>query len=295
MTTALSRSSTSTLFPARARRAGGAAPAAWKTVLALAVALLGAAGGCLADEWLVWVGGGLEAVEGGWAERRGEVLFTQRGGTLVSVPYPDVDLAASAFITWQLGGRRRVPPRAVLPPDPGADAGLDAAPPPPACSPATLVGLRGSETLVVADGEERETVHAACLDAPETDHRFPELGWFGRATLAAARLEVAAGDRVCLADLEPPQRDAEGHRIVYVTLADGSDYTAQLIGGGLGLLRSGSCSRAAGYRRLEDRAIAELRGLWGPPGATAAFAAIRQADAVSGGPAPPRQRATGGG
>jgi hypothetical protein len=79
----------------------------------LLVALLAAPGS--ADEWLVYVGGGMEPVQGGWAERRGQVLFTQRGGTLVSIPHDEVDLATSAIITWQLNGRRRLPPRAILP------------------------------------------------------------------------------------------------------------------------------------------------------------------------------------
>lgn len=265
----------------------------------IALALLGIlfTGPGFADEWLVYVGGGLEPVEGGWAERQGQVLFTQRGGTLVSVAYPEVDLAASAFITWQLNGRRQVPPRAVLPRVPAApDSGQSRPEVKPAnCQPARVLGLRGTETLVVATGEVQETVHVACLDAPETDHKFPELGWFGRATLSAVRLDVSAGEEICLEDLDPPQRDTEGHRILYVTLADGRDYTAKLIGDGLGLLRSGSCSRAAHYRKLEDRAIADLRGLWGPMSQPAAMAAISQADAVGGGPAPPRARATGGG
>jgi len=256
--------------------------------LALCCCLL-FAGAALAEDWLVYVGGGLEAIEGGWSERHGQVIFTKRGGALVSVPYRDVDLAASTFITWQLNGRRQPPPRASLPAATGAE------PASPACTPVRLLALRGSETLFVASGEEPETVHVACLDAPETEHRFSELGWFGRATLSAVRLEVAAGDSLCLTELETPQRDREGHRVVYVTLANGRDYASQLIGGGLGLLRSGSCSRAADYRKLEDGAIADLRGLWGPSGERAAFTAVRQVDGVDSDPAPARRRAVGGG
>ncbi len=247
------------------------------------------AGAGVADEWLVYVGGGLEPVEGGWAERKGQVVFTQRGGTLVSVAYPDVDLAASAFITWQLNGRRRVPPRAVLPRLPGEPESAPSRPDAGAapCEPGRILALRGPETLVVAAGERQETVHVACLDAPETEHKFPELGWFGRATLSAVRLDVRAGDAICVTELDPAQRDGEGHRIVYLTLEDGRDYTAMLIGEGLGMLRSGSCDRSAAYRRLEDRAIAELRGLWGPMSQPAAMAAIRQADADRGRSAAP--------
>ena len=55
-------------------------------------------------------------------------------------------------------------------------------------------------------GEERETVHLACLDAPETQHQFAELAWFGRATLSAVQLAVKRGAEVCLTELTPPLR-----------------------------------------------------------------------------------------
>lgn len=256
-------------------------------VAALLAAL--ATGAAASDEWLVYIGAGLEAIEGGWEERRGQVLFRLRGGTLVSVPYADVDLPASAVVTWQLGGRRLPPPRPALPEEAPAEAG-EAAP----CVAARVVGLRSGETLEVSDGTRREIVHLACLDAPETEHKYPELGWFGRATLSAVELEVPAGSHVCLTEQTPPRRDREGHRIVYVTLADGRDYTAQVIGGGLGLLRPAGCARAARYRRLEDRAIARQRGLWGGMAARAAFRAANLAVSVGGGPPPPR-RSRGGG
>lgn len=257
----------------------------------MAVALLIALspGAAHADEWLVYIGAGLEAIEGGWEERRGQVMFRLRGGTLVSVPYADVDLPASAIVTWQLGGRRRPPPRAELPEALPADPAE--APP---CRAARVVSLRSGETLEVSDGKRREIVHLACLDAPETQHKYPELGWFGRATLSAVKLAVPAGAHVCLTEQTPPKRDGEGHRVVFVTLADGRDYTAEVIGGGLGLLRPASCSRAAYYRRLEDQAITEQRGLWGAMSNKAAFAAANLAVAVAGGPAPPRRSGGGG-
>jgi endonuclease YncB( thermonuclease family) len=253
-----------------------------------AVVLALTTGASHADEWLVYVGGGIEAIEGGWEERGSQVVFRLRGGTLVSVPYEDVDLPASTFVTWQLGGRRRVPPRPALP---TARPPVEGESSPP-CVGARLVGVLGGETLEVWTGEERETVHLACLDAPETVHKYPELGWFGRATKSAVETEVRRGDELCLTEQVPPQSDGEGHRIVFVTLADGRDYTAQVIAGGLGLLRPGSCDRAAHYRRLEDRAIAEERGLWGRMSARAAFAAANHMVAVGAGP-PPRRRPGG--
>lgn len=253
---------------------------------ALAFALLSGAG--VADEWLVYVGGGLEAVEGGWEERGGRVLFTMRGGTLVSVPFEDVDLPTSTFITWQLGGRRQVPPRAALPDD---ETEIETESP-PSCIDARLLAVLSGETLEVAVGEARETIHLACLDAPETQHQFAELAWFGRATLSAVQLAVKPGAEICLKELTPPVRDKAGHRIVSITLADGRDYAEGVIFGGLGILRPRYCPRAAHLRKLENRAIAEQRGLWGPMSQRASFQAAMSGPAVSAGPA--RTRPSGG-
>ena len=263
-----------------------------KRALALAAVLLSlfVAPAAAADEWLVYIGAGLEAIEGGWEERRGQVLFRLRGGTLVSVPYADVDLPASAVVTWQLGGRREAPPRPALPKELPAEPAER-----PPCVPARVVSLRSGETLQISDGKTREIVHLACLDAPETRHKYPELGWFGRATLSAVELAVPPGSHICVTEQTPPKRDAEGHRVVYVNLADGRDYTAEVIAGGLGLLRPAGCPRAAEYRRMEDRAIARQRGLWGTMSAQAAFKAANLAVSVGGGPAPPRQRGGGRG
>jgi hypothetical protein len=158
--------------------------------LVLLVLVVGGGSVLSADEWLVYVGGGIETINGDWRERRGEVIFSLRGGPLVSVPYEDVDLATSAFITWQLNGRRHAPSRAGLPPEPPpTDVRSDAE-----CEPASIQAVSGGETFDVLLGDRLERVHAACLDAPETQHLFPELGWFGRATVSAVLLEVKPGD-----------------------------------------------------------------------------------------------------
>lgn len=256
-----------------------------RTSFLIILATSSASGTAFGDEWLVYVGGGLEEVEGGWEERGGRVLFTMRSGTLVSVPFEDVDLPTSAFITWQLGGRRQAPPRAPLPevtPEVDAD-------PKPTCVDGRVIAVKTGETLEVAVGEERETIHLACLDTPETEHQFAELAWFGRATLSAVQLEVKPGAEVCLTELTPPLRDNAGHRVVHVSLADGMDYAEAVIFDGLGLLRPGVCRRASHLRRLEDRAIAEQRGLWGPMSQRAAFQAAMSGPAVSAGPAPARR------
>ena len=262
--------------------AGRQQPTPFRVAALAALAIAFAAGTGFADEWLVYIGGGLEEIEGGWEERDGRVLFTMRGGTLVSVPFQDVDLPTSAFITWQLGGRRQAPPRPALP-EVAPEAEADPRPP---CVDARVAAVTNGETLEVAVSEEHETVHLACLDAPETQHQFAELAWFGRATLSAVQLAVKPGAEVCLTELTPPLRDKAGHRIVHVTLADGRDYTEAVIFDGLGLLRPGLCRRAGYLRQLEDRAIAEQRGLWGPMSQRAAFQAAMSGPAVNAGPAP---------
>jgi endonuclease YncB( thermonuclease family) len=260
-----------------------------------------------ADDWLVYLGGELEAIEGGWSHRRGQVVFRTASGTLASTPFSEVDLAASAFITWQLNGRTEAPPRGPLP-QPDED---EPAPGRMPCSKAVVVGLLGSETLEVSAGGERETVHVACLDAPETGYELEPLEYFGETTMKAIRRRITEGVEVCLSEHSPPMRDAEGHRIVFVTLDRGDDYSAGLIAAGLGLLRIGACSRAAELRSLEDRAIAEGRGLWGRGSETAAFSVAQSSmvftpvgDAAGGGKrrggrtggekARPRQRPGGG-
>ncbi len=252
----------------------------------LAIPLLGS------DEWLVYVGGGLEAVEGGWSERHGQVIFTQLGGTLVSVPHDEVDLATSAMITWQLGGRRKPPPQADVDDAPVQEPGSSQP-----CTPARLLGLSGSETMEIRTGELRETVHLACLDAPETHHRYPQLGWFGRATISAIELDVKPGDEICVSEHDPPLRDGEDHRIVHVALASGRDYTAKVIASGLGLLRTGTCANSAYYRDLENQAISEQRGLWGSMSERASIAAANLAVVVGGSPSAMRapSRRSGGG
>ena len=261
-------------------------------IVALATLVaLASVGATWADEWLVYLGGGLEPIEDGWEQRRGQVLFRKTGGTLVSIPYADVDLATSAFISWQLSGRTEIPPRGPLPEPAPSGSGANRP-----CVAAKVVGLIDSETLEISIGRERETVHVACLDAPDTRHKFSELGWFGRAALSALQIDVHGGDEICVTEQLPPQRDREGHRVVFLTLADGKDYAALAIAGGLGLLRLGPCARAAGYRKLEDQAIAGERGLWGPSGTKAAFAAANNSIAIGAGDvgAPPPRRVGGG-
>lgn len=263
-------------------------PRTHRRCAAVAAAAVLAAGPAAAD-WLVYLGGGVQETDGGWWERDGDVLFRAPGGMLLSVPAEDVDLPASAIVSWQASGRRRPPARPPLPPE-----GASTAPSAEGCVTADLVALRGSETLEVSRDGATEIVHVACLDMPEVGHRFPHLGFFGRAALSAVELEVRPGETVCLTEHDPVLRDGEGHRVLHVALADGRDYGAEAIAGGLGMLRSGPCDRAAAYRQLEERALADLRGLWGAISAEAALAVLSDSLARAAGPPAHRPRGRGG-
>jgi len=240
-------------------------------------------------DWLVYLQGGIQETDGGWWEKDGDVLFHAPGGMLLSVPADDVDLPASAVISWQASGRARPPARPPLTADGGTGAPSAAG-----CAPARLVALRGSETLEVVHEGGAELVHVACLDAPEVGHELPQLGFFGRAALSAIELELRPGQAVCLGEHAPALRDGEGHRVLHVFLAGERDYAAEAIAGGVGMLRSGPCDHASFYRDLEDRALADLRGLWGPVSAEASLAAVSSSVARASGPPPRRPRARGG-
>lgn len=150
------------------------------------VALWATATVAAADTWLVLVDGGVEAIDGGWSEKNGRVVFTAAGGTLTSMRADNVDLATSSFITWQLDGRRQPPPRAPL----EKTAPLPEGATPTPCVEAVMTRLLNGESFEVTVGEAREIVHVACLDTPESNQNIPALGWFGRAALNAIEIDV---------------------------------------------------------------------------------------------------------
>ncbi len=250
--------------------------------LALAAGALAAAPATA--DYLVFLGGGIQETRGPWAAGARDVLYYSSTGTLLSIPAADVDLPASAFITWQVGGRRRAPAPSRLPDAEGAAPGGAAAEAAPACLPARLVAFAGAETLEVAIDGRAETVHLACLDAPESEHEFLSLGWFGRVAEGVAESLVRPGQEICLFEESPPQRDGAGHRVVFVRLPDGRDPAAELIGAGFGLARAGQCARADAYLGLEGQARREERGHWGRSSQRAAFAAAGDAMAAAAGP-----------
>ena len=236
------------------------------------------------DVYLVFVDGGVQAIDGGWSEKSGRVLFTRVGGTLTSMRADDLDLATSSFITWQLDGRRHPPPRAPLEKTAPTPEGAKETP----CIGAVATRLLNGESLEVTIGEQKEIVHVACLDTPESNQSIPALGWFGRAALGAIELELEQGGlTICLGEQVPPRRDGDGHRIVSVQLADGRDLATAVIEDGFGVLRPNDCREGAHYRAAEDLAIREQRGLWGRSGAQPAFQAV-QIGAAAASPAKPR-------
>ena len=104
------------------------------------------------------------------------------------------------------------------------------------------------EWIEIALGGKREIVHIACLDTPESNHKFTTLGWFGRATTSALEIEYKLGTKICVAEQTPPRVDGDGHRIVYVQHNDGRDYANAVISEGFGLLRPANCRRGEHYR-----------------------------------------------
>ena len=93
-----------------------------------------------------------------------------------------------------------------------------------------------------------------------------------------------AGDRVCLTDDTPPQRDKLGHRVVYVTLANGRDLSAEVITRGFGLLHRSTCGRGPAYQALETAARIAEQGHWGPAANEVAMFIVAQGATFGGGP-----------
>lgn len=236
--------------------------------------------------WLVYVGGGVQRTQGDWSVRGGQVVFHAPNGTLLAVRVEDVDVPASSFLSFQLQEGRRHTEASPL----GARrestwkglAGFVPAGTP--CTAAKVSRVLSAETLEVVVGDHTETVHAACLAAPQNQQRFSELAWFGRESASAVANLLRAGQTVCLADEQPAQRDPQGHRRLYIELPDGRDLTAEVIGRGLGVLRNGTCSRAARYQVLAQEAFTEQRGHWGAASLEASLAVLANGPIMGAGP-----------
>ena len=215
-------------------------------------------------DWLVFFAGGVRETRGSWEVRGQQIRFVSPSGTLMSIRADEVDLAASAFLSWQVGDRRAISsahPPAGAEFRPAPDAVRAAAPPP--CEPAKVVTVDAAETLEIATGGGDEVVHLACVDAPDADHRLPELAYFGQSADQIVQELAAPSSAVCVTEENPPLVDRSGHRIVYLRLRDGSDLGEVLVRAGLALARSGACARRDDYVAAEQLALAQRSGHWG--------------------------------
>ncbi|MGH9360514.1 MAG: thermonuclease family protein [Thermoanaerobaculia bacterium] len=248
-------------------------------LLLVLVPILASPAAPAAADWIVFLGGGIQEISGSWEVKGNQVRFHSPSGTLLSVRADDVDLPASAFLSWQVGERRHLPAAAPCSRLPSA-AATEETP----CVPARIVRVLGPETLELAIDGNAETVHLDCLDAPDTRHRFPQLAWYGMQTAGTVGTLVRAGQSVCWSEAKPSPRDAQGHRIVFVRLENGRDLGAELIGRGLALAGRYACLRGPSYQALEDQARGRERGHWGPSGNDVSVAIVAQSASLAGGP-----------
>jgi endonuclease YncB( thermonuclease family) len=250
-----------------------------------------------AADWLVYQRGGVQETRGGWQVAGAQVRFHNPAGTLMAVRADEVDLAASAFLSWQVGDRRaigatRAPAGAELGVPVGAPGPTAPAPAAP-CAPAKLLAVVSPETLEVEVAGRRETVHLAGVDAPEPGHPLRELAWLGQEALTVVDRLLPQGTSLCLVDDAPALVDRAGHRVVYVRLPKGGDLGEELLTRGLALARSGGGSRRAHYESLERFALSHEVGHWGEVGHDLSVAVIAHAAEIGGASAAPPRRAAG--
>lgn len=244
-----------------------------------------------AADWIVFLAGGVQETRGAWEVRGRQVRFTAPSGTLQSVRAEEVDLAASAFLSWQIGERQAIdagrPPVGV---EFRAADGAAAAEAPP-CLPARVVAVSSAETIEIERGGHREIVHLACLDAPEAAHRLPELAYFGHSADSIVAALVPPSATVCVGDENPPLADRSGHRIVYLQLDDGQDLGELLVSRGQALARGGTCARREQYLAAESAALGRGTGLWGSVAHDLSLAIVGLPSSSGGMPALPARRA----
>lgn len=269
----------------------------------LAVALLLAACALVAPpataDWLVYRAGGVQEIRGAWEVVGSQVRFHLPNGTYSTLRADEVDLAASAFLSWQVGDRRAI--GAARPPA-GAEIAAAAsgvpggeAPPSKGCTPARVVRIATAETLEIDAGRGPETVHLACVDAPEPGHPLPELSAFGEQAAGTVSLLARPGAEVCVREEGSPLVDRAGHRVVYLDLADGRDLGELVVRRGLGLVRGGACARRDAYLAVESSALAAGVGHWGSVGHDLSVAVVGEAVEMGGQSLPlPKRRLSRG-
>jgi len=249
------------------------------------VALLSlAAAAPAAANWIVFARGGMQEIRGVIQVRGKQVVYSAPNGTLLSARLEDVDVPSTAFLTWQVGDGRKLPPSAA-PPLAAPKAGQAAAAASP-CADVRVDSVANSETLRIDAGKGIEVVHLEGVDGPDLRHKYPDLDWYGRVAIANVEALAPAGSKVCISEEVPPRRDEEGHRLIYVRTRTTSDVGAEIIRRGLAVARSDAFSRRDGYRELERGAQRDGRGHWGPESNEASLAIAINALGLTGGPGP---------
>jgi endonuclease YncB( thermonuclease family) len=247
--------------------------------------ILAASAGPAAANWIVFARGGMQEIKGVIEVRGRQVVFHSPGGTLLSARLEDVDVPSSAFLTWQVSDGRALPagpPARFVVPGQGAPVNS----PPPPCHDAVVDSVVNAETLKIKVGGRLEGVHLACVDGPDTRHKFPDLDWYGRVAQAAVEGMAPAGSTVCVSEDTPPRRDVEGHRLVYLRTRSGADLGAAVIARGLGVVRTEPCARLESYRVAERQARLAGEGHWGEAANGPSLAIAINAMALTGGPGP---------
>ncbi len=256
--------------------------------------------------WIVFARSGVQEIKGPIEVKGRQVLFHSLTGTLLSARLEDVDVPASAFLTWHAGDTKMMEapsgpslaPKLVRPPQATTQSPKGApvtAPSGEPCTPAVVEQVVNAETLKVRAGGRLEAVHLACVDGPDLRHKFKDLDFYGSVALQTLERLAPAGSTICIAEDNPPRRDVEGHRLVFARSANGLDLGGEVVSRGLGLVRSETCSRAAAYRQLETSARVDRQGHWGPQSGETSLKIALNSMAMYGGPAPPPRVGGGGG
>lgn len=259
---------------------------------------IGLAATPVAADWLVYRAGGVQEIRGPWEVVGSQVRFHLPGGTYSAVRADEVDLAASAFLSWQVGDRRAIgrehPPVGAEVSAPRSAASAPKAGEPTACAPARVERVVSGETLRIDAGRGAETVHLACVDAPEPSLATPELSSFGEQAAGTLSLLARPGFELCLREESPPRVDRAGHRVVYLELPDGRDLGDLVLRRGFGLVRGGECARRDAYVEVERAALAAGVGHWGTSVHDLSITIVAGASELGGAAAlPPRRLARG--
>jgi endonuclease YncB( thermonuclease family) len=208
-----------------------------------------------AADWLVFAGGAVTEIRGGWEVRGRQVVFHAPSGELQSIAVSELDLAASAFLTSEVSRIRPAPA-------PGARAASPAErSTEPVCRSGRAIGTVDAERIVVAGEGGNEIVRLACTDAPRTNALLePVVHYAARARDGLGKF-LLVKPSVCL---EPSGAlaGADENRVAYVRLADGRDLGAELIRSGFATAGSSHCERREAYEAIEQSAAAQRAGLW---------------------------------